>query len=69
MYIYVPCSLPLMSIFSRLLIQTSAYLFDTLVTGKADGGGGGALKIALHCSANSEHCVLRRTGGNRCACQ
>ena len=35
----------------------------------ASGGGDGALKKALHCSANSEHCILRRTGGNRCACQ
>ena len=41
-----------------------------LIAGGASGGDGdGALKIALHCSANSEHCILRRTGGNRCACQ
>ena len=51
-----------------------------LIAGGASGGGDGdgdgdgddgdgALKIALHCSANSEHSILRRTGGNRCACQ
>ena len=54
---------------SRRLIAGGASAGDD---GGDDGGAGdgdSALKIALHCSANSEHCILRRTGGNRCACQ